>query len=147
MLPNVDACCGLSRFPVAAAVAEEEATSTDLPFPDDVDEASWVVEALRCLSAGRRNASKDENISPTGSTGGGCDFGGSGLAVDEGLVGSFWNSAPTGREPNKAPVGRFLPSKKDVETGRDVDADVAIEDVEANDVAAPAPNGNNVDDD
>ena len=38
--------------------------------------------------------------------------------VADGLVGSFWNKAPTGRAPeNKAPVGRFFPSRKEVETG------------------------------
>ena len=56
-------------------------------------------------------------------------MGGSGFAA-EGLVGSFWNSAPTGREPeNRAPVGRFLPSKNEVETGRDDDDVDDVDDV------------------
>ena len=103
------------------------AFSTDFPLPL----ASW--EALRCLSAGRRKARSEEKISPTGS-GCGWALGGSGLAAD-GLVGSFWKSAPTGREPeNSAPVGRFLPRRNEVDTGLDEDDDVADEDVAAADV-------------
>ena len=56
------------------------------------------------------------------------------MAAD-GLVGSFWKSAPTGREPeNRAPVGRFLPRRNEVDTGLDEDDDVADDDVAAADV-------------